>query len=138
MFVSTKQVSWSTIGLGALIVSLVMVIALSFLDGVLRAATNFRFPIPVDYVMLVTWVSNFRYVFEQGIEAAIILFVGAKFLESRTTLAVGFDKLDSSRVSVKGPDEQNTVWIGQRYATAIEAQAIAETMVERLKQSASS
>jgi hypothetical protein len=72
--------------------------------------------------------------FEQGIYAAVILFVGAKFVETRTILTIGFDKLDASKMLVKGPDEDR-VWIGRRYGTKIEAQVVAEALAGRLKAS---
>ena len=85
---------------------------------------------------MATIVIDFRYVFEQVIYAATIFFVGAKFLETRTILTIGFDKADAKKMSVRGPDENNIVWIGHRYASKLEAEAISATIAERLRQGA--
>ncbi len=124
---------WSDIGLWFLVGSIIGSITLSLLDGILRPGNSSNH---FNYLMVMAWVTDFRYLAEQGIYAATIFFVGAKFFETRTILTIGFDKLDAGKIQVKGPDEDNVVWIGHRYATKLEAQAIAETMTERLKQSA--
>lgn len=85
--------------------------------------------------MLSSWCFNFRYFFEQLIYVGTLIFVAAKFFEGRTILTIGFDRLDAKRVSIKGPDEDNIVWIGHRYATNVEADAIAEAFRTRLKES---
>jgi len=85
--------------------------------------------------MLYTWVTDFRYLADQAIYAATIFIVGAKFIETRTILTIGFDKLDASKIKLNGPDEDNVVWIGHCYSTPLEAQAIADTFAERLKAS---
>ncbi len=124
---------WSDIGLRFLIGSIIASIFLALADGVLRsgnASNHF------NYLMVATWVVDFRYLADQGVYAATIFFVGAKFFETRTIFSVGFDKLEAGKIQVKGPDEDNVVWIGHRYATKLEAQAIADAMGERLKQSA--
>ena len=36
---------------------------------------------------------------------------------------------------MKGPDENNVVWIGQRYGSRLEAEAVAAVIEERLKSS---
>jgi len=41
----------------------------------------------------------------------------------RTLLGVGFDRLDTDAMSVKGPGEANTVWIGRRCDAQREAVA---------------
>jgi hypothetical protein len=79
---------------------------------------------------------DFRYLAEQAIYAATIFFVGAKFFEMRTLFTVGFDKMDASKVKLKGPDDDNVVWVGYRYGNRMEADAIAAAFEERLKQSA--
>jgi hypothetical protein len=86
--------------------------------------------------MFETWALDFRYLADQAIYASTIFIVGAKFIETRTVLTVGFDKLDVAKVSVKGPDENNIVWIGHRYGTQFEAEAVAVAFAERLNQSA--
>jgi hypothetical protein len=135
MFIAVKpNVTWSSIGLQILVLSIVMVIALSVADGIVTAtALENRSP---TIVLFATWVKDFRYLFEQGIYAATVFFVGAKFFETRTIFTVGFDKADSAQISLKGPDEDNIVWVGRRYRNRLEAEAIASALAERLKETA--
>jgi hypothetical protein len=134
---TTSHGSWSAIGLRVLIGSVIAVAFLSFADGVIKGLVLYR---ATDHQQLWTaisiWVMDFRYLFEQGVYAATIFFVGAKFFETRTILTIGFDKLDKDKVSVNGPDETNTVWIGHRYNNRLEAEAIADAFRERLRASA--
>jgi len=88
------------------------------------------------FAMFSVWVVDFRYLAEQAVYAATTFLVGAKFFEMRTLFAVGFDKMDASKVKLKGPDDENVVWIGYRYANRMEAETVAEAFEERLKQSA--
>ncbi len=135
MFIAAKpNVAWSSVGLQVLTLSIVMVIALSVADGIVKAtAVDNR---NATIVLFATWVSDFRYLFEQGIYAATVFFVGAKFFETRTILTVGFDKIDAAYISLKGPDDDNVVWIGRRYRSRLEAETIAAALGERLKESA--
>lgn len=86
--------------------------------------------------MLATFTADTRYLFEQLMYISAMIFVGAKFFETRTTFAVTFDRLDSKKISLKGPDDDNIVWIGQRYGTPLEAQTVAATLENRLKENA--
>lgn len=134
---------WSDRALTVLLISIGMAIGLSILDGILKGPVETG-EISIGsserahaiYAMIMVWVVDFRYLAEQAVYAATIFFVGAKFLEMRTLFTVGFDKMDASKVRLKGPDEENIVWIGYRYANRIEAEAIAAAFEERLKQSA--
>jgi hypothetical protein len=133
---------WSDIGLAALVISIAAAVAISLLDGLMKG------PIEAGqiadstehsramFAMLSVWVVDFRYLSEQAVYAATIFFVGAKFFETRTVFTVGFDKMDTDKVSMKGPDENNIVWIGYRYANRLEAETIAEAFAERLRASA--
>jgi hypothetical protein len=134
---------WSEIGLTILLISIGAAVGLSLLDGVLKGPIESG-QIAIGstehgraiYVMLTIWVADFRFLAEQAVYAATIFFVGAKFFETRTIFSVGFDKMDASKVKMKGPDDENVVWIGYRYANRMEAEAIAAAFEERLKQSA--
>ena len=133
---------WSDIGIRVLIGTIVATVVLSLADGILRG------PVLSDYdfvnnadnrgilIMVTTWFTDFRNLAEQGVYAATIFFAGAKFFETRSIFSIGFDKLDADKVLLKGPDADNVVWIGHRYATAPEAEVVASTFAERLKQSA--
>jgi hypothetical protein len=80
--------------------------------------------------------SDLRYLFEQLIYVSAIIFVGAKFFETRTTFAVTFDRVDSDKVSIRGPDDDNIVWLGHRYTNRAEAEAVAAAFENRLKENA--
>ncbi len=134
---------WSNVGLRVLVFSIIAAVALALADGVMKGPVENslimagRDPKSASvFVMLSTWVVDFRYLAEQAVYAATVFFVGAKFIETRTTFTVGFDKADSTKISFKGPDENNVVWIGHRYANLLEAEAVAEAFAERLKESA--
>jgi hypothetical protein len=129
--------SWSSIGIKVLIGSIVACVALSLIDGYLRGPAVFQY---TDYhgalMMLSVWTTDFRYLAEQAIYAATIFVVGAKFIETRTIFSIGFDKLDTAKISFKGPDDENVIWIGHRHGTRLEAEAVAAAFEERLKESA--
>jgi hypothetical protein len=123
---------WSGLALRYLILSVVMCVALSVLDGVMHGRLYNDSVADPLFRMVLYWTTDFRYVFENGMYAAVVLFVGAKFFETRTVLTVGFDTVDGSKVTVKGPDEEHVVWIGRRYDTAKEAEAVATVIADRL------
>jgi hypothetical protein len=87
-------------------------------------------------MMLMTFAGDTRFLFEQLMYLSALIFVAAKFFETRTTFAVTFDRVDAKKVSVRGPDGDNMVWIGQRYASELEAQTVAMTLENRLKENA--
>jgi hypothetical protein len=135
MFAIKPDRKWSAIGLTALLVSIAGAILLSIAEALLR--TDMGTVRTEDaYIFLGVLTSDFRSLFIQGVYASTIFFVGAKFFETRSILTIGFDKLDRSKISMKGPDETNTVWIGHRYGTKLEAEAIVASLNERLKESA--
>lgn len=138
MFIIAKpHRQWSDIGIRVLIGAIVASVVLSLIDGYLRGPFLLS-GLPDQrglLTMLSTWTVDFRYLADQAVYAATIFLVGAKFIETRTILTIGFDKLDADKIKLRGPDEDNVVWIGHRYGTPIEARAIAEAFSERLKQS---
>lgn len=131
MFAVQSDTKRSKIGLTCLVGSIATVVVPSVVDAVLKASAT-DFTSSARYIFLGTLVVDFRYIFEQFVYAATIFFVGAKFLESRTILSVGFDKIDRDKMAVRGPDENNMVWVGRRYATALEAEAVSAAMSERI------
>jgi len=136
MFILTKpDRQWSDIGIVVLIGSIIASIVLSLFEGYVRS--NLTASMEGQAMMLSIWATDFRFLAEQGVYASTIFIVGAKFIETRSILTIGFDKLDASRIKLNGPDENNVVWIGHRYGTPLEAQAVADTFAERLKQSSS-
>jgi len=50
-------------------------------------------------------------------------------------MTVGFDQADASKMVLKGVDLKNMVWIGRRYGTPREAEAVAGAIAQGLKES---
>lgn len=138
MFTIAKpQTPWSNIGIRVLIGSVIASVVLAFLDGILRGLAMQMSDARGIWTMAATWAVDFRYLAEQAILASTIFIVGAKFIETRTIFSIGFDKLDTQKTVLNGPDENNVVWIGHRYGTKFEAEAVASAFAERLNESAS-
>ena len=134
-FVLDKQEKWSKFGLQVAVASVVLVTVLGLIEGV------FRGPLQVTQygggtilTMLLVWCMDFRYLFEQLIYAGAIVFIGGKFIETRSIFTIGFDNLDKDKVRMKGPDDDNIVWIGHRYGSRMEAETVASTIESRLKE----
>lgn len=125
---------WSVLALRLGIVSVSLTLLLGILHGILIGAGKTDFG-SLRLEAWLVWCSDFRYTFENLMYVSAVLFVGAKFFEARTLFTVGFDNNDLANVRIKGPDEEHIVWIGHRYANAIEAQTVADAFAERLKQS---
>lgn len=134
-FVLSPKEGWGQRGLRLAIWSTVLTAALSVAHGLAHGLT-YTGADRALWIMFETWFSDFRFLFEQLIYVGALVFVGAKFFETRTIFTVGFDKLDAAKVAMKGPDEDNVVWVGHRYASRLEAETVAATIGERLKQSA--
>ena len=135
-FVAEKQEQWSKIGLRTCLGSVAAVVLLSLVDGILRGALAISLRDYTTTAMWATWVYDFRFMFENLMYVGAIVFVGAKFIETRSIFTVGFDKLDAEKVRLRGPDEDNVVWIGHRYGTRMEAETVASAIESRLKESA--
>ena len=142
MFATTKPDRyWSHLGLRVLIGAIVASVAIALLEGIVRGPVQYSTAALTEldrgtFSMVVTWITDFRYLADQAVYAATIFFVGAKFFETRSVLTIGFDRLDASKIVLKEPGDDNIVWIGHRYGTAVEADAIARVFAERLKESA--
>jgi hypothetical protein len=134
--IAKPQRPWSELGVRVLIGAVVASVVLAILDGILRGKLYGAGENRAALEMMATWALDFRYLADQAIYAATIFIVGAKFIEMRTVITIGFDKLDAGKVIVKGPDESNIVWLGHRYGTRFEAEAVASAIGERLKESA--
>ncbi|MGA7676093.1 MAG: hypothetical protein WCA78_13740 [Rhizomicrobium sp.] len=133
-FVLDKKNQWSDVGLKIALVSVAAVTVLSLLHGVMEG--QFRDTGEShNFTMWLNWCYDFRMLFGQLILPGTVLFVGAKFIETRSIFTVGFDKMDAAKVSMKGPDDDNIVWIGHRYGSRMEADTVAATIESRLKES---
>lgn len=63
---------------------------------------------------------------------SVILFIGAKLLEAKTLITIGYDRIDAGRMLVKQPGDDFVVWIGRRYDSHQEAQAVADLLAQRI------
>jgi hypothetical protein len=140
-FVAGSGRSWSAVGLSLAIWSTIVAVALALADGVFHGPLSFRYGMSdIHDAALVSMFSTWTYDLRQTVDGLIyigaLLFIGAKFFETRTTFAVTFDRVDVSKIIVKGPDGDNIVWIGQRYGNELEAQTVAAALENRLKENA--
>jgi len=112
-----------------MVFSVVVTAALCVADGVVAPHSH-----DPEYVLISRWVYDFRFLFEQLILVSAVLYVGARFLETRTVFSVGFNTGDTSRISTKGPDADMIVWIGRKYDSDMEAETVAAALREKLAQ----
>jgi hypothetical protein len=124
------------IGVFALILGVFFVLLDGYLRGYLRNQAEAPGLPPAVIAMLGEWFYSLHFLCESVIGAAAIVFTGAKFLEARTVLSVGFDRVDAAKMAIKGPDAENVVWIGHRYGTKLEAESVFTMLENRLNQSA--
>jgi len=115
--------------LRGIVLSIVVTAGLSIADGVVSPRSH-----DADFAVISRWLYDFRYLFEQLIYVSAILYVGMKFLETRTVFSMGFNMADSSRISMKGPDEDNIVWVGRKYDSVVEAETVATAIQQKLGQ----
>jgi hypothetical protein len=126
---------WSEVGIRVLICAVIAAVVFALLDGLFRGELLFS-DHRVLWQVLSTSAFDLRALADTAVLASTIFIVGAKFIETRSILTVGFDKLDAAKIVVKGPDDENIVWIGHRYGTSYEAEVVANVFAERLKESA--
>ncbi len=138
-FVLDKKEKWSERGLSLTIWATIVAVFLGLADGVFKGPLSIKYGMGDLHnagllSMLGTWSYDLRQVADEGMFLGIVLFIGAKFFETRTIFTVGFDSLDSAKISMKGPDDDNIVWIGHRYGSRLEAEAVASTIDSRLRE----
>jgi hypothetical protein len=137
-----KQHSWSSTGKYLAIWSAIAAIVLALADGLFKGPLSFRFAGTSDYhadailSMLATWSYDLRQVADNLVFVGVVLFVGAKLLETRTLISIGFDRIDAGRISMKELGDDNVVWVGRRYDSRLEAEAVAAQIESRLRESA--
>ena len=134
-FVLDKRGQWSRLALRVVIGCIIGSVLVTIPHGIFEGRAYGQLADRAAWLTLATWCADLRYLLDQLIYAGIIFFVGAKFIETRSIFTVGFDKLDAAKVSLKGPDDDNIVWIGHRYGTRMEAETIAATIESQLKES---
>jgi hypothetical protein len=113
--------TWSKRALTTMVLSFLACVALSVGDGVVSDAWVAQ---PHNHMLIMgrTWIADLRFLAEQVIYASTILFIGAKFFEQRTVISVGFDRPDSGKMAVMGPDENGYLWVGRKYPSRIEGE----------------
>jgi hypothetical protein len=137
MFIDTTgKGNWSARALTGLFATAALFIVLSVAHALLEMKLH-----PIiesnDTANVLIWLDNdIRTLCEQLVYVFAIIFVGAKFFETRTTFGVSFDRIDTAKMRLKGPDEENIVWIGHKYGNRAEAEAVAAIFENRLQESA--
>jgi hypothetical protein len=61
-----------------------------------------------------------------------ILYGIGRIFESGFVTLVGFERTPPSKLIVRGPDENNVVWIGNPYHNIVDAEAAARAFSDRL------
>jgi len=90
-------------------------------------------PGPWGYLKSVLYVARFDY----GL-GTILTPIGAafyclgRFLEVGIVTIVGFERTPPSELIVKGPDDQNIVWIGKPYKNAVDAELARQAFSQRI------
>jgi hypothetical protein len=126
--------TWSQRAMITMIVAVVLSVLLSLGEGLVYWLS---LQAPKSGVLLVIHllVNDFRFLAEQVMYAAAILFVGSRFFEQRTLITIAFDRPDSDKMVVSGPDEDGFIWVGRKYASRIEGETAAAAMRSRIMQS---
>ncbi len=109
-------------------------IVFSVTDGLIAAAWQ-NDPHNLWLTALKTWTADFRYLADQVLYASVILLVGAKFFETRTVLTIGFDKIDPAKMAVLGPDDEGFIWVGRKYTSRFEGEAVVAALKARIQES---
>jgi hypothetical protein len=126
--------TWSQRAMIAMIASVILSMLLVLAEGVIYWLLP-QMPkstvLPVVHIL----VTGFRFLFEQVIYASTILFVGSRFFEQRTLITIAFDRPDSGKMAVTGPDEDGFIWIGRKYPSRIEGESAAAALKTRIMQS---
>lgn len=65
--------------------------------------------------------------------AGVLLYCFGRFLAAGSITLVGFEGASSQDIAVVGPDDQNVVWIGRKFAARIDADAAAEALKQRFR-----
>jgi hypothetical protein len=126
--------SWSQRAMITMIVSVILSVLLSVGEGLvyeLSLQSPKNTVLPAIHLM----VNDFRFLFEQVMYASAILFVGSRFFEQRTLITIAFDRPDSEKMTVSGPDENGFIWIGRKYASRIEGETAVAALKSRIMQS---
>ncbi len=89
--------SWSSRGLRLAIYATIASVFFALADGIFHGPLSYRYAgADISHTLLLsmfgTWSYDLRIVSDQLMFAGIVLFIGAKFFETRTIFTVGFDK----------------------------------------------
>ena len=126
--------SWSQRAVIAMVGSVALSLLLAFAEG---GVVWLQLKTPGNPVLIVTHtvVLSVRFLAEQIVYASAILFVGSRFFEQRTLITLAFDRPDSEKMAVTGPDENGFIWVGRKYASRIEGEDAAAVLRTRIMQS---
>ncbi len=113
--------TWSKRALTTMVLSFLACLLIDVADGFVSDAWMAK---PHNHLLIMShiWVFDLRFLAEQMIYASTILFIGAKFFEQRTVISVGFDRPDSGKMAVMGPDENGYIWVGRKFPSRIEGE----------------
>ena len=134
-FVLDKQKEWSKWGLRVAIGGVLANVALTIPHAIFEGFVYDNMTSRAGWMVLATLCSDLRILSDQFIFVGAILFIGAKFFEAHASFTIGFNKMDAASVIMKGPDDENIVWIGHRYGTRMEAETVAVAIENRLIES---
>jgi hypothetical protein len=126
--------TWSQRAMITMIVAVILSVLLSLGEGLVYWLS---LQAPKNGTLLVAhlMVNDFRFLAEQVMYAAAILFVGSRFFEQRTLITIAFDRPDSGKMAVMGPDENGFIWIGRKYPSRIEGETAVAALKSRIMQS---
>lgn len=65
----------------------------------------------------------------------VVLYLIGRLVGAWMVSIVGFEHSETSSLRLKGPDEKNTVWIGRKYDSVMEAEAAANALLRKYKRS---
>ena len=69
---------------------------------------------------------------------SVLLIIAGLVLRRSEVHLVGFENDEESELSVEGPDEASTVWLGRRFSSAFDAEVAASALRARFKAAAAS
>ncbi len=64
--------------------------------------------------------------------AGVVLYALGRLLDRSSITILGFERTEPSECTVRGPDENNTVWIGRSYKHPMDAEHAVLALKERL------
>ncbi|HEY3918123.1 MAG TPA: hypothetical protein VGL83_10035 [Stellaceae bacterium] len=92
-----------------------------------------------DWSQTLMMIASLHYGFGTTLTViGVAFYCLGRLIENSFVTIVGFERTPPSKLLVKGPDENNVVWIGSPYDSPIDAQLAAQAFAARLGSSAGS